>query len=161
MLLLAWVLPSAILLAGVVDDLLTQKVHNWLFLSCLALAIGWSFYRGSTMGLGIGSLGLLCALACFLPLVILNVVAAGDLKLMLAFGMATDWNITFYVFISSILWGGLLGLTKVLVSGNFITLFEQLIRKNVEKKTEDGALKIPYTVALFLGWLTYLLVGAK
>ena len=33
-----YILPAVILLAGVVDDLRSQKIHNWLILTLLAVA---------------------------------------------------------------------------------------------------------------------------
>ena len=154
----SYLLPTGILLAGLVDDLKTKKIHNWLFLSCLGVAILCRFFQSGAWGLGMGSLGGLCALACFLPLVILRALGAGDMKLMVAFGMATNWNVVFSVFVFSLFWGAALGLVKWVISGEFSGFFnisKKFQGRNVEKIDGKESWKIPYTVALFLGWLSH------
>ena len=159
-LLVSYILQTSILVAGLIDDLKTRKVHNWLFLTCLGLAIVIVFYMSGLHGLMLGSLGALCAIACFLPLVVFNVIGAGDLKLMLAFGMASDWNTVFWVFILSTLWGGAFGIVKFVISRGFFNIFRKLQGKSVEKRNRKMDLRIPFTVALLLGWFTYASYGA-
>ena len=55
---------SLILFAGVIDDLRSRKVHNWLFLACTAIAVlvnvgvgGWSGLNTAFLGFVAGFLG--------------------------------------------------------------------------------------------------------
>ena len=159
-LLISYLLPTSILFAGTIDDIKTQKVHNWLFLTCLIVAIVVVFITSGLQGLMLGGLGALCAIACFLPFVAMNVFGAGDLKLMIAFGMASDWNTVFWVSILSTFWGAAFGIVKIVISRGFFNIFRKLRGKSVEKRDRSMDLKIPYTVALLLGWFTYASYGA-
>ncbi len=156
---LAYFIPSFILVAGMIDDLRTQKVHNWLFLTCLSIALVFVLVVKGFSALPYSLLGMLCALACFLPFVLIGFFGAGDMKLYMAFGLATDWNTAFQVFVLSIFWGAAFGIVKSVISGNFFNIFRKLRGKNVEKIDREGVLKIPYTVALLLGWFTFVSFG--
>src|SRR5687768_9071403 len=99
------VIPSLILLAGVVDDLRSRKVHNELVLVALALAVISCVWIGGGAGLWTGLLGLGAAVLMTLPLVLFGILGAGDLKLFMAFGMATTWEVVVYVGIAALIWG--------------------------------------------------------
>src|SRR5688572_11150512 len=96
--------PTFILLAGVVDDLRSRKVHNWLVGILLVLAVTFQLLNQGWFGLQQGALGAGTALAVGFPLVLVRLMGAGDLKLMLAFGMATSWNVTLTVLFWALLW---------------------------------------------------------
>lgn len=143
-----------------IDDLRTRKVHNWLFLTCLFVALTFVVFFKGFSALPFSLLGMLCALACFLPFVLVGFFGAGDMKLYMAFGLATDWNTAFQVFLLSIFWGAAFGIVKSVISGGFFNIFRKLRGDYVEKTDREGALKIPYTVALLLGWFSYVSYGA-
>lgn len=145
---------TLILIAGLVDDLKSRKVHNSLFLICLAIALFTQLITQGANGLLTGGLGLACAVACFLPLVLLRALGAGDMKLMMAFGMATGSNIVFWVFLNSLFWAVLFGLLKAGLAGQLKSV---LSRNKNSAQTE--AMSIPYTLPLLLGWLQVLSIG--
>ena len=81
--------PTICLLVAVIDDLMTKKYHNWLFISSFVVALFVSIYFYGSQFFQTSLMGLLTSLFFLLPLVLAHVVGAGDLKLMLVFGLAT------------------------------------------------------------------------
>lgn len=158
MMALSWLVPSLILAAGVIDDIRSRKVHNELVLVSLAIAAAYSIYAGGLAGLGTGLLGMGAALFMTLPLVLFGILGAGDLKLFLAFGLATSWNAAVYVGIAALIWGAIFGILRAAAGGQLKTLFANTV--NLASRKPAGELhRIPYTVALLMGWLTYLAEG--
>ena len=155
---LSLIIPSLILVAGVVNDIHSQKVHNGLVLLALGLAA-----CGLVATQGIGGLphGLLAGGLAFglgLPLFVLGILGGGDIKLYIAFGLATaNPSVVFWVLIYSFFWGALLGLTQSLLSGNLKLLLGKLVYAFTQNpKDAISVAKIPYTVAFLFGWLTHL-----
>lgn len=152
---LSLITATSILLAGVIDDLRSKKVHNWLFLACAALAISVGVATAGFAGFNIAMIGFVSGIVALLPLVLLKVIGAGDMKLFAAFGAAVGWGTTFDVAIWALLWGAIFGLVQVAIKGqlkatllNVLTIAQFKDRKGLELH------KIPFTVALFMGWLT-------
>lgn len=151
------IVSGAILVAGVVDDLRTRKFHNELFLACCAAAVtvvlatgGWSALYLSLLGFGAG-------VAVLLPLVLLNMVGAGDMKLLAAFGIAAGWNAAVSVAVLSLFWGALFGFVRVLVNGEGKLLLANMVSiVSMKNRRELTLHRMPYSFALFVGWLTYL-----
>lgn len=154
------VIPSLILITGVVDDMRSRKVHNALVVGLFSAAVLGQFIFAGVAGLQQGSLGALMAIAACLPLVLSRILGAGDMKLMVAFGMATSWQATLTVLIWSLVWGAVLGLTRAIVAGDFVRLLTSTYLLATRTKPPEAALhKIPYTVALLFGWMSYLIVS--
>ncbi len=154
------VLASGILLAGVVDDLKTRKFHNWLFLTCSAIAFITIFILAGPQGLIRASLGFFSGFFILLPLVMLKIVGGGDLKLMAAFGAATDWNAVLMVSVYALFWGGLFGLIRIVVAKQAPAFARNMMQIVLFKSTKGIEVHtIPYTVALAFGWVTYLITG--
>lgn len=150
-------LPTFILIAGMVDDLRSKKIHNWLSvgLAILAALVVGIFARGP--GLQQGLFGAATAFALCLPLFLARIMGGGDLKLFTAFGIASDWQSVFWVLIYSFVWGALLGVFRAVISGNGMVLAKNtvaLLSRKVDRETLVLQ-KIPYSVALFFGWLTH------
>lgn len=151
------IVPSLILLAGVVDDLRSRKVHNWLVGVLFVVAAVSQFYFQDWFGLQQGLFGCVTALVVTLPLVLTRALGAGDMKLMLAFGMATNWTVTLSVLFWALIWGALLGVIRAIVAGEFNKLLFSTYEVALRRRPPEASLhKIPYTVALFFGWLCYL-----
>lgn len=153
---------SLILFAGVIDDLRSRKVHNWLFLSCTALAVIVNFIFYGVSGLNTSLIGFVAGMLALLPLVLAKVVGAGDMKLFAAFGATVGWSAVIDVTIFSLIWGALFGLIQVAVKGqlketiqNLITLVSTASKK--EKNTIELH-KMPFTIAIFVGWLSHLVL---
>lgn len=152
---LSFSVPSLILLTGVVEDLRARKVRNTVVLTCLVIAVISSFFTSSMMA---GLLGMAAAFGLFVPLVALRILGAGDLKLMMAFGMATNWETVLAVALYSLLWGAMLGLVRAIIAGQFLYLVKNTLRLTTgDLKPGSSELQlIPYTVALAFGWLSHI-----
>lgn len=153
------IVPSVILLIGLVDDLKSRKIHNKLVLACLVFAIisRATLHYPDFSILLIGLYASLLAILLNLPLVLAKIIGAGDMKLMVAFGMASNMNAVFQVTLISIVWGALLGVLRAILSGEGKKLFAGTFSVLLGNKlTTEQTHKIPYSVALFFGWLTYL-----
>lgn len=155
---LVWITPSIILVAAAIDDLKTRKIHNWLFLTCLFGGMAVTFFISGLPGLQQGALGTGAAIALMLPLVLMKALGAGDLKIMMAFGMTTTWQTTVMVVLYSIVAGAVLGLFQALLKGQFKQLLSNVTKiLSPNDKPEAMTLqKIPYSIALIFGWLTHL-----
>jgi prepilin peptidase CpaA len=151
------VVPSVILLAGVVDDIWTRKFHNKLFIACTAIALISCLALGGIGQLGIGILSMMTAFVVMMPMVILKVVGAGDLKLMLAFGLASNWQDVISVIFYSLLWAMVFGLVKAALDKKLVLVFKNVGNMMTKKSIDSTTLhRIPYTVPLFFGWMSQL-----
>ncbi len=151
------ILPTLILLSGVIDDLRCRKVHNILVLFCLLAALTTVGIQSGYMALPYALLSGVITLIICLPLVIAQVMGAGDMKLLMAFAVATGWSSALWVLIYSFLWGALLGVFRAILRGEGRLLLFSTIHVAMLKKASPLPLqKIPYTVALLFGWLTLL-----
>lgn len=150
---------SFVLLAGMLDDFLTRKVHNWLILSTFAIAIVTSLYAPENWSafLQIHALGFLAAIALTLPLVWIGWLGSGDMKLLAVFGWIAGTHPTLNVIGLAFLWAAIWGLVLVAVSGNSRIYLTNI--KNILIFRKSSSLKLqamPFTAPIFLGWLSYL-----
>lgn len=155
---LSFGLPSLVLLLGLVDDLRSRKIHNSLIivlaiivLVSLSISLQWSDFERGLLGMGM-------AVALCLPLFLTRVLGGGDLKLLVVFGLSTDWNTVLWVIVYSLFWGALLGVFRALLKGSALSLFTNIfgILSGKVKSDSVSLHKIPYTVALIFAWLTHL-----
>ncbi|OQW51135.1 MAG: hypothetical protein A4S09_10565 [Proteobacteria bacterium SG_bin7] len=149
--------PTLILLVGVVDDIWTKKFHNRLFVGSLLFAAIFCLVFGGLPQLGVGIISLVTAFVVMMPMVLLKVVGAGDLKLMLAFGLASNWQDVISVLMYSLLWALIFGLVRAALDKKLVFVFKN-VGDMVSKKTVDtnSLHRIPYTVPLFFGWMSQL-----
>ncbi len=159
----SFVLPGAILIAGVVNDLVSRKYKNWLFLTSLAISIIVVFALDGVNGLLVGLSGFATACAIGIPLVIFKIMGAGDLKLLAVFGFATNWGITLEVALYAFVWGALLGLMRALFDKQGLQVFKNVYNVVIYrvKLPESEMHMIPYTVAILIGWITHLALNNK
>ncbi len=150
------IISTLILLAGVVDDLRSRKVHNELVLVLAAIGAVYTFWMGGLTGLGWGLLSATCAIVVCVPLITTRVLGAGDVKLLAAFGLTVQWSSVLWVVAYSILWGALLGVFRSILRGEGLLLLQNTVKIASRKQVDNSQLqKIPYTVALLFGWLTH------
>jgi prepilin peptidase CpaA len=148
---------TAILVAGVVDDLRSRKFHNWLFLVCIAAAALSVLFTGGVGSFPIALLGLLAGVAVFLPLVLMKAIGAGDMKLMAAFGLAAGWDAVLQVALYGLFWGAAFGVLATVFRGQGKVLVHNMVSIVMIRERKGLSLhKIPFTVAIFMGWLTLL-----
>lgn len=154
---LTLITASLILLAGVIDDLRSKKVHNWLFIACTLIALIVAVATRGLGGLNDALLGFVAGIATLLPLVLLKVIGAGDMKLMAAFGAVVGWSVTVDVAVLSLLWGAIFGLVQVTLKGQLKATAQNMMQIAQMKDRSTLTLhKLPYTIALLMSWLTNL-----
>ncbi|MBX3020612.1 MAG: prepilin peptidase [Bdellovibrionales bacterium] len=153
-----WAVATLTLVAGLVDDLRSRKVHNALVLALLPAVLLASFYYrgfdGSVTGLSAAVLALLVTI----PLFAMGVLGGGDVKLFTVFALAVDPTSMFYTLLYSVIWGGLFGLTRSALQKQLFTLVRNTYKlAHQRQRLQAQELhKIPYTIALLLGWFTQL-----
>lgn len=97
------------------------------------------------------------ALAVSAPLFIFKIVGGGDIKLFVAFAASVSWTAALMTGFYSLIWGAIFGLLAALFQKQGSALFNNLMTLTIQRKSEGLSLhKIPFTVALLVGWLTTL-----
>ena len=154
--------PTIILLGAAFTDVQSHKIYNkWVVIS-IFLALLSSFLCFQFAGLQQGALAAGVALLLTLPLVLLGALGAGDMKILFAFGLAQTYSAVFSVVVISFLWAAIIGIGLSIVRGR-----AKILAKNTYKiltaqpRDESSFQKIPYSVALFLAWITYILMGLQ
>ncbi len=146
---------TLILIAGVIDDMRSRKVHNWLFLICAASALVGATVTDGFAGFNLALIGFFAGFVILLPLVLLKIIGAGDMKLFSAFGAAVGWSTTFDVAVWALIWGAAFGVLQVALKGQLKATLQNMIAIAQFKDRQNLILhKIPFTIALLMGWLT-------
>ena len=149
------VVPTLLLVVASVFDVKYGKFPNWLFVASLCSAALWVGYES---GIGEVMKGLGASALVFIvltPLVFMGALGAGDIKLMAVFCLFTDLSTAGSTFIYSLFWGLLFGFAKMFIAGDLKTFLQSFVLKNPQVKSQ----KIPYTVAILFGWLSFLTLG--
>lgn len=89
------------------------------------------------------------------PLVYFKVFGAGDIKLLTSFSLFVSVPVAATVLVYSLFWGLLIGMIKITVSGELKTFVQSIYLRTKQVKSQ----KIPYAVAILMGWLSYLVAG--
>lgn len=156
---LVTITATLILIAGVIDDLRSRKVHNQLFLGAAVVAFIVATIAGGVSGFASAIVGFIAGIGILLPLVLMGMIGAGDMKLLGAFGAVVGWSAVIDVAILSLIWGALFGLLHVILQGQLMATLGNMIAVVTGSKEQRQKLvlhKIPFTVGLLLGWMTYL-----
>jgi prepilin peptidase CpaA len=152
-----WAVATLTLVAGLIDDMRSQKVHNALVIVLFATALAANFMFRDGNGLVLGGLALVAAMAMAIPLFVLGVVGGGDVKLFAVFALCVDPYTAFWTLVYSIVWGGIFGLTRATLQKEILVLVRNTCKLARRQKLHVQELhKIPYTFALLLGWFTQL-----
>ena len=151
------VIATASLVAGMVDDLRSRKVHNALVLVLLTVtAVATIYFRGFE-GSVPGVLAMLLALIITIPLFAGKVLGGGDVKLFGVFALAVDPTTMFWTLMYSFIWGAIFGATRAALQKQLLMLVRNTYRASTRQKIQVQEIqKIPYTFALLLGWFTQL-----
>lgn len=155
----SYFLTGLILLIACIDDLRSKKIHNKLILIMLAFALPAVFFFNGLEGLKAGGLSALLALLFAVPLTLARVIGGGDLKLFILIAFTLNFRDLFWLAIYSLPWALLLGLIKIALDRrlkdffwNILFLFRHFTTKGLKFHS------IPYSVALFIAWLSLLTV---
>jgi len=145
------------LVAGLVDDLRSRKVHNALLIALAALAFVFSIYFRGLDGTALGVGCLLLALVATIPLFAAGVWGGGDVKLFAVFAFAIDPVNMFWTLMYSFVWGAVFGLTKAALQKQLLSLVRNTYKVAMRQRVQMQEIhKLPYTFALLLGWFTQL-----
>ena len=150
---LATIWPLSFLVVAVIDDLWFRKFHNWVFLSLTVIGFLYAFAFSDLPALqAIG--GFVVGGLLMLPLVIMGATGAGDMKFMMCFGVLVGTITIFEIFVYALFWGAIIGIFQSVFSGKLSLLLNNL--KGFAYKLKPTQVnKIPYTIAIFFGWLSH------
>lgn len=152
------IVPTLILLGALITDLRSRKIYNWYVLGSLALAVVNTLAFFGVSGLAPAAAAAGVALMISLPLVLIGVLGGGDMKLFVAFGFATSYSAVLNVVVASFIWAAVFGIIYSLVNGSFKRLVTNMGSLSTGGKASDLSLhKIPFTLPIFIGWMTYLI----
>ena len=147
--------PALILVAGIVDDLRSRKIHNPLIIILFVCSIIYVpvVYGISALLPAFGKMAL--ALVISAPLVLTKIIGGGDMKLYAILALSISTYDLLFSLLFSFFWAAALGVIKAildkklyLLSLNLFCLFK------LKKVSTDEMSTFPFSVSLFLGWLS-------
>jgi Flp pilus assembly protein protease CpaA len=151
----AILVPTSLLLVAAVYDVRFGKFPNWLFIISFLAGVLWVALSGDVkmvlMSLGFTILFFIA----LTPLVYFKAFGAGDIKLMSSLSLFTGVPTAATVLVYALFWGLMMGLLKIALSGQLKTFTQSLILRNPQVKSQ----KIPFVVAILLGWFSFLVAG--
>jgi len=148
-------LVAALLVAAIVTDLRTRRVPNRLLLAAFGFFLVIGVALDGVSGLWPMVAALTAGVVCAMPLYLIRAVGAGDVKLIFVISLLTPWDILMTSVVASLAWGALLGVSKALFSKQGLMLVSNL--KGIlqgRAPAQATMVQIPFTVALFFGFLT-------
>ncbi len=157
-------LPTALLIVAVIDDLRSQKIHNKLILFLLPIVLISIFLLKGLSGLKIGLISALLAFVIGVPLKLGRFIGGGDFKILVLFALTVDWLTLSYSFFYALPWALLLGIFKIALDKKLKDFFSNLFLILLFKFkgiNSENLHTIPFSVALLLGWLSYCSLNGK
>lgn len=149
-----------LLIAGVVDDLRSQKVHNQIIIAGFLISILFLVLFKGPAALLIAGLSFLTAFVSALPIYMLRIFAGGDFKLFLVASLLLSWEQVLIALAASMIWGSLLGIFQVILKGQTKQFANNMLALRYRIKLPgDKVHKIPFTVAFLFGFLTSIFWG--
>jgi Flp pilus assembly protein protease CpaA len=149
-----WV-PTALLIIAAVMDLRFGKFPNRLFITSALIGLVWLSFRTDLRVFMMSVVYSIMFFVVLAPLVYFKVFGAGDVKLLTALSLFITVPVSATVLVYSLFWGLLIGLLKILLSGDLKTFSQSFLLRTKQVKSQ----KIPYAVAILLGWFSFLTVG--
>ncbi len=84
-----------------------------------------------------------------------KMLGGGDLKLFVVLGVNLSIAALINTFFFSLIWGLVLGVVMIIINKNVKSFLGNTLSFLTFKRPEQSSLHtVPYTVAIFLGWLT-------
>lgn len=168
------VLLSIVLVAGTYDFRF-RKIPNWLNLSGIVLGFGVNTLLFAGHGLEAAGLGLLCALAVYIPLYLIRGMGAGDVKLMAAVGAIAGPQNWLWIFLATAISGGVVSLVVIAVKKrwsrtivNLGVILPELLHMRLPSSNEPrldvrhpDALRLPHAVSIAVGSVAFLSFAAS
>ena len=152
-----FIVTGLVLLVACIDDLRSKKIHNKLILFLLPFVFGAVFFLQGFEGLKAGMLSALLALIIGLPLNLARMIGGGDFKLLVLIAFTLSWRDFLWIGFYSLPWALLLGLVKIVLDKKLKDFLWNLLFLFQNKKSEGLQFHtIPYSIALFVAWLSFL-----
>jgi prepilin peptidase CpaA len=161
----------ALLLVAAWTDWRTYRIPNWIIVPGMlwGLACNSLFSNQVATGFTFGLLGLLTGLAMLLPLYMLRILGAGDVKLMAMVGAFLGAPATFKAALVVCIVGGLMALASTAMRRSLPELKENTLMLVTSMLTPGIALwrpstttpsvgTLPYGISISLGTLVYLIL---
>ena len=150
-----FILPGLILLSAMVDDLRSKKIHNVLIIILFVVALlSVGIFQGLS-ALGPALVKLLIALGISAPLFFLRILGGGDVKLYSVLALVLSPRALMLSLVLGFVWGAILGVIKVILDKKANIMFINLLSLfKFRKLPADTLHKFPFSVGLFLGWLS-------
>ncbi len=142
-----------LLIVATATDLLWGKIYNWLTLPFLVLGIAFQFTQfGSTAGWE-SLVSVVIALALFFPLYLVQAVAAGDAKLLMAMAAWSNPATVFEVSAVALVVGAFVGLLTLLQQKGFKQGAQSIAENLRSSAPTKTALKMPFGPAFLCAYL--------
>jgi Flp pilus assembly protein protease CpaA len=149
-------LPTALLLVACVFDVKTGRFPNWLFVVSAVASFSFLIFKTPQLDLWLPAFAIASVFFVALtPLFFVGALGAGDLKLMFVFCLLTNVQASMWTLTYSLFWGLLMGVLKLALAGELTAFAQSFVLRNPQVQNQ----KIPYTVALLLGWLSLVSQG--
>lgn len=146
------------LLYGAIEDLRTKKIKNLTNILILIVGVLVALSPLSTTGWTDIFISIAYAFALTLPLFFLKVLGGGDVKLFVAVSPLITSSGILYCWVASLIWGSLFGLILIVLNGRLSTFFTNMKLIYFKVKPPEASLqKIPFSIALLFGYLTFIL----
>lgn len=150
-----FVLPGLILVSAMVDDLRSKKIHNVLIIISFVVAIISIVILQGFSALLPAFAKLLVALGISAPLFFLKVLGGGDVKLYSVLALVLAPRILILSLVLGFVWGAVLGVVKIILDKKaHLMLVNLLSLLKFKKLPSDTLHKFPFSIGLFLGWLS-------
>jgi prepilin peptidase CpaA len=152
-------IPGILLGASVYTDLKYKKVQNKMLLYFLPIVLVARFFDSGMDGVLQGFIASFIAMALCIPLVTSKALGAGDMKLLMVFGFTSHMEAIFWIILYSFVWGAVLGIIKVLLDKELMSLLKNTMNiVSREKEKIKNLHSIPFTIAILLGWMSHLVL---
>ena len=164
-----------IVILAAVYDLRFRRIPNWVSVSGIVLGLGCNTLLLGFAGLREAVLGLLCALAVYVPLYVVRGMGAGDVKLMAAVGAIAGPRAWLEIFVVTALIGGIVSLAVVTSKqrfrrtlGNVGLIATELMQFRTPAHSDPrldyrhrDALRLPHGAAIAGGAIVFLLLHSR
>ncbi|MFZ0589642.1 MAG: A24 family peptidase [Bryobacteraceae bacterium] len=166
------ILVLALVLVAGVCDFRSRRIPNWLTVTGVLLGFAANALIAQLAGLGIAALGLVLAMAVYLPLYLLRAMGAGDVKLMAAVGALVGPSSWLGIFLAAAIAGGIIAVCVAAIKGrlgqtlfNVQIILAELLHFRAPYRTapaldvhHEDSLRIPHGVSIALGTCVFLFV---
>jgi prepilin peptidase CpaA len=159
---LRYIIVAILLSIAVVFDLRTRKVPNAFVIFSLCVGIITQVIQTGLFGLATSIGGVVFGIMLGILFVLIKVIGAGDMKIFAAVSSLLTWKSILISFVLSFIWGALLGVVQIAVSGKLgelVTNYRFMMFKATRPAVQLHS--IPFTVALFFGVLSEITLSLR